>query len=103
MEERCVCCAAVIPEGQQVCPECLASVPYETKPKERNQKMSGKRDKQIRRIAKRLWRFQLYEWHRNKPSRWRIFKYLKWKKSMPRYADEEKQIKSIAKRRCKHG
>ncbi len=64
-----------------------------------DQKMSGKRDKQIRRIAKRLWRFQLSAWYRNKPSRWRIFKYLKWKKSMPRHADKEKKIKNISKKR----
>ena len=61
--------------------------------------MSGKRDKQIRRIATRLWKFQLCAWYRSKPSRWRIFKYLKWKKSMPKYADKEKQIKNISKKR----
>ena len=27
MEERCVCCGRVIPEGQQVCPICAADLP----------------------------------------------------------------------------
>lgn len=61
--------------------------------------MSGKRNKQIRRIATRNWKIQLYAWYKSKPSRWRIFKYLKWKKSMPRYAKEERRIKNISKKR----
>ena len=24
MENRCVCCGAIIPEGRQVCPVCIA-------------------------------------------------------------------------------
>ena len=26
MEERCVCCGEIIPEGRQVCPNCLVTV-----------------------------------------------------------------------------
>ena len=26
MEDKCVCCGAVIPEGRQVCPNCFSSV-----------------------------------------------------------------------------
>lgn len=61
--------------------------------------MSGKRNKQIRRIAKGIWKFKFSIWYRRKPSRWRFFKHLKWKKSMPKYEDEEKKLKYIAKRR----
>ena len=29
MEDKCVCCGAVIPEGTQVCPNCLVTVKRE--------------------------------------------------------------------------
>ncbi len=58
--------------------------------------MSEKRNKQIRRIARFRYNAELYRWQMNKPSKWRIFKYLKWKKSKPVYEHVEKQIKNIA-------
>ena len=61
--------------------------------------MSGKRNKQIRRFAKWRYDFVFAKWCKRKPPHWHIFKYLKWKKSMPTYADEEKKIKYITKRR----
>lgn len=61
--------------------------------------MSEKRDKQIRQIARWRWKAQIYAWYESKPSRWRIFKYLKWKKQMPRYANTEKYIKNLTKKR----
>lgn len=61
--------------------------------------MSQKREKRIRQIARYRYNAELYTWYRNKPSRWRIFRYLKWKKSKPVYTGIEKQIKNIAKKR----
>lgn len=61
--------------------------------------MSGKRSKQIRSNAKWRYTYKYSKWYMSKPSRWRIFKYLKWKKAMPKYEDEEKKLKYIAKRR----
>ena len=61
--------------------------------------MSQKRDRQIRFIARRRYEIDLYIWQMNKPAKWRIFKYLKWKKRKPVYEYTEKQIKKIAKRR----
>lgn len=61
--------------------------------------MSEKREKQVRRIARNLYKFHLSAWKRCKPSRWRIFRYLKWKKSMPVFDNYEKKIKNIAKKR----
>ena len=26
MEDRCICCGAVIPEGRQVCPNCMVTI-----------------------------------------------------------------------------
>ena len=59
--------------------------------------MSEKKDKRIRRIARNRYECQVYLWQINKPSKWRIFKYLKWKKSKPVYEYTEKQTKNIAK------
>lgn len=61
--------------------------------------MSQKRDKRIRRIARDRYEYQLYYWQMNKPSKWRFFKYRKWKKSKPVYEYAEKQIKKIAKKK----
>ncbi|MBO7423261.1 MAG: DUF2116 family Zn-ribbon domain-containing protein [Oscillospiraceae bacterium] len=35
MEDRCVVCGAVIPEGRQICPRCEAEVP---RPKEKRKR-----------------------------------------------------------------
>ncbi len=36
MEDRCVCCGAIIPEGRSVCPNCMVGVGRENKkPKKR--------------------------------------------------------------------
>ena len=61
--------------------------------------MSEKREKQLRRIARDRYDLQVYIWQMNKPAKWRIFKYLKWKKSKPVYEYTEKQIKNIAKKK----
>ena len=31
MEDRCVCCGEIIPEGVQVCPKCLVASKYQPK------------------------------------------------------------------------
>ena len=61
--------------------------------------MSEKREKQVRRIARQRYKFDLMVWYSHKPSRWRIFRYRKWKKAMPTYTATEKKIKNIAKKR----
>ena len=61
--------------------------------------MSEKKDKRIRRIARDRYEVQLYIWQMNKPSKWRIFKYRKWKKQKPVYEYTEKRIKRIAKKK----
>ena len=57
--------------------------------------MSGKRSKQIRRYAAWRYAYVFAKWYRRKPSRWRILKYLKWKKSMPKYSEVEKEAKNM--------
>ena len=59
--------------------------------------MSEKRDKQLRKIARQQYQKQLLIWYSYKPSRWRIFRYLKWKRAMPKYENTEKKIKKIVK------
>ena len=59
--------------------------------------MSGKRSKQIRRYAERRYAYVYSKWYRRKPSRWRIFKYLKWKKAIPTYSNAVKETKDIFK------
>lgn len=61
--------------------------------------MSEKREKQVRRIARNQYNFYLSAWLSNKPKRWRIFRYLKWKKNRPNYQNIEKTIRNIAKKR----
>lgn len=61
--------------------------------------MSEKREKQVRKLARQQHKIDLYIWYSHKPSRWRIFRYMKWKKSMPTYTTTEKKIKNIAKKR----
>ncbi len=61
--------------------------------------MSEKREKQLHRFARKQYQKQLYIWQINKPSRWRIFRYLKWKKAKPVYERTEKKIKKIIKAR----
>ena len=61
--------------------------------------MSAKRDKRIRWIARCRFKWARDEWLDCEPPRWRIFKYMKWKKAEPRYQPYEKRIKNIAKRR----
>lgn len=56
-----------------------------------------KREKRIRQIARYRYNAELYIWYKNKPSRWRIFRYMKWKKAMPRYTGVEKEIRNIVK------
>lgn len=56
--------------------------------------MSAKREKQIRRIARNQYDFAVYVWRRNKPSIWRIFRYLKWKKEKPDYQRIERELKT---------
>ncbi|MGN0796507.1 MAG: hypothetical protein ACI4MT_06100 [Christensenellales bacterium] len=39
MEDRCICCGNVVPEGTMVCPDCLAKTALKedtAKPKEEN-------------------------------------------------------------------
>lgn len=38
MEERCICCDEIIPEGRQVCQNCEAEAEKETKPQSKNTK-----------------------------------------------------------------
>lgn len=59
--------------------------------------MSAKREKKIRMFARQRYEVECFIWYRNKPSKWRIFRYLKWKKQKPIYSDIEKQIRKIAK------
>lgn len=61
--------------------------------------MSQKREKQIRRIARNLYRLYFKGWQRRKPPRWRIFRYLKWKRQEPVYENIEKQIKRVGNRK----
>ena len=61
--------------------------------------MSEKKDKQIRMFARQRYDVDLFLWEMNKPSKWRFFKYRKWKKSKPRYAAIENAIKNIAKKK----
>lgn len=61
--------------------------------------MSEKRAKQVRRIARNLYKFHLSAWRINEPPRWRVFRYLKWKRKKPVFEDYEKQIKNISKKR----
>lgn len=61
--------------------------------------MSAKREKQVRRIARNQFRFARNMWLRSEPPRWRIFKYMKWKKAKPDYQLFEKKIRDIAKRK----
>ena len=63
--------------------------------------MSAKRDKQVRRIARNQFWFARNMWIQVKPPRWRIFKYMKWKKAEPKYQPYEKRIKDIAKRKVR--
>lgn len=63
--------------------------------------MSAKRDKRIRWIARDQFWFACDIWIRSKPPRWRIFKYMKWKKAEPKYQPYEKRIKNIAKRKVR--
>lgn len=62
--------------------------------------MSEKRAKKIRRISRAQYEFHVRAWESRKPSRWRIFRYLKWKKQKPTYEHIEKRVKSMAKGRC---
>ena len=34
MEERCICCGEIIPEGRQVCPNCEKGQPLKRKDEE---------------------------------------------------------------------
>ena len=61
--------------------------------------MSAKREKQVRMIARNQYWFARNIWIQIKPPRWRIFKYMKWKKAEPKYQPYEKHIKNIAKRK----
>lgn len=61
--------------------------------------MGAKQDKRIRRIARDRYEWQIYHWQMNKPAKWRIFKYRKWKKQKPVYQHTEKQIKKLAKKK----
>lgn len=61
--------------------------------------MSEKLNRKIRRIAHFRYNAELYRWQINKPSKWHIFKYLKWKKQKPVYEYTEKQIKELVKGR----
>lgn len=61
--------------------------------------MSEKREKQIRRIAHKAYDAYFNAWIKRKPSRWRIFRYLRWKKSKPEYQRIEKQVKDLVKSR----
>ena len=36
MEDRCICCGDIIPEGRQVCPNCEESVKIKNKEKDKN-------------------------------------------------------------------
>lgn len=61
--------------------------------------MSAKREKRVRMIARQAHEISLNSWYRSKPSKWRIFRYLKWKRSMPVYDNTEKRIRKIIKTR----
>ena len=61
--------------------------------------MSEKKEKKIRRIARYQYNSYYYAWIKNKPSLWRIFRYLKWKKEKPNYQRIENMIRSAAYKR----
>ena len=61
--------------------------------------MSEKKDKKIRRIARAFYESEMKLWQEEKPAKWRIFKYLKWKKQKPVYEYTEKQVKIAFARR----
>ena len=61
--------------------------------------MSQKKDRKIRGCARYWYGMELYKWRMEQPAKWRIFKYLKWKKQKPVYEYTEKRIKKIAKGR----
>ncbi len=61
--------------------------------------MSQKREKQIRRIARIQYNVLFRAWISRKPPRWRVFRYMKWKKQKPIYQRIEKELKSIVKKR----
>ena len=63
--------------------------------------MSAKREKQVRRIARSQYGFIRDMWLGCKPPRWRIFKYMKWQKSEPKYQHYEKLVKNTAKRKVR--
>lgn len=42
MEDRCICCGEIIPEGVQVCPNCLVASKYQSKYETGGRKMRKK-------------------------------------------------------------
>ena len=55
--------------------------------------MSARREKKVRRIARKQYKVAYAFWYLSKPPKWRIFQYLKWKKAKPVYRDFEKHIR----------
>ena len=49
--------------------------------------MNQKKARRMRREARELYEWNLAAWKSNRPSRFRIFTYLKWKKAEPRLKD----------------
>lgn len=64
MEDRCVSCGTVIPEGRQICPNCLASVPpkkeTELKPCNDAEEIKKQANRYITHIFIEMGRFQTH-------------------------------------------
>lgn len=60
--------------------------------------MSAKREKKARRLARYFYEAERNIWYRSKPPKWRIIRYLKWKKAEPVYKDIENKIKRWRKK-----
>lgn len=60
--------------------------------------MSEKRQKQIRKISRYIYKRDMAIWENSKPPRWRIFRYRNWKKAKPSLPNTEKQLKKVIKR-----